>query len=318
MAQLDKLTAGKAGRNMLDVMIIGAGPAGLSAAVYAQRAALDARILEQGMAGGQLAAALDVDNYPGIASVSGAELARRMQQHAEALGSRLQAAQVIALHAYAAHWEAVCADGQTVCARAVIAATGTTRRKLAVAGEKQYTGHGVSYCATCDGFFFKGKTVAVIGGGDAAVDDALYLSGLAARVYLVHRRDALRAGKRRQQELMRKNNIVFLWDSVVAEICGDGTQVTALQLKRRDGTEHRLQTDGVFVAIGAQPNAAYLPTEVLRDAVGYVLAGEDGRTNLAGLFVSGDVRAKLQRQAVTAAADGAYAVDAVERYLREM
>lgn len=303
---------------MLDLMIIGAGPAGLSAAVYAQRAALDACVLEQYTAGGQIAEAMDVENYPGIPSITGSALAQHMEQHAKALGSTLQTAEVVSLFRRASWWDAICADGKIVSARAVIAATGTTRRKLNVPGEDTYTGRGVSYCATCDGFFFKGKTVAVIGGGDTAVDDAIFLSEIAERVYLVHRRDTLRANPRRQEKLRQKNNVTILWDCVVTEICGDANHVTALHVKQKNGTCPKLLLDGVFIAVGAQPKAEYLPTGLLRDAAGYVSAGEDGETNLSGLFVSGDLRTKKQRQAVTAAADGACAVASAERYLREM
>lgn len=303
---------------MLDLMIIGAGPAGLSAAVYAQRAALDTCVLEQYTAGGQIAEAVDVENYPGIASITGSELAQRMEQHAQALGSTLRTAEVVSLLRRASGWDAVCADGKIVSARAVIAATGTVRRKLGVPGEDTYTGRGVSYCATCDSFFFKGKTVAVVGGGDTAVDDAIFLSGIAQNVYLIHRRDSLRANLRRQEELRRKTNVTILWDCVVTEVCGDKDHVTALHVKQKDGTCPKLLLDGVFLAIGAQPKAEYLPAELLRDTAGYVLAGEDGRTNMPGLFVSGDLRVKKQRQAVTAAADGACAVASVEQYIREM
>ncbi|MDO5785489.1 MAG: FAD-dependent oxidoreductase [Eubacteriales bacterium] len=303
---------------MLDLMIIGAGPAGLSAAVYAQRAALDACVLEQYTAGGQIAEAVDVENYPGIPSITGAALAQRMEQHAKVLGSTLQTAEVVSLIRRASCWDAICANGQTVSARAVIAATGTMRRKLHVPGEDTYTGRGVSYCATCDGFFFKGKTVAVVGGGDTAVDDAIFLSEVAERIYLVHRRDSLRASPRRQEKLRQKTNVTILWDCVVTEICGDKDHMTALHVKQKNGTCPKLLTDGVFIAVGAQPKAEYLPAELLRDAAGYVPAAEDGRTNLPGLFVSGDLRAKTQRQAITAAADGACAVASVEQYLREM
>lgn len=303
---------------MLDLIIIGAGPAGLSAAVYAQRAALDTCVLEQYTAGGQIAEAIDVENYPGIPSITGSELAQRMEQHAKALGSILRTVEVVSLLRRASGWDAVCADGKIVSARAVIAATGTARRKLGVPGEDIYTGRGVSYCATCDGFFFKGKTVAVVGGGDTAVDDAIFLSGIAQNVYLIHRRDSLRANPRRQEKLRQKTNVTILWDCVVTEICGDKNHVTALHLQQKDGMCPKLLLDGVFVAVGAQPKAEYMPTELLRDAAGYVLAGEDGRTNIPGLFVSGDLRAKTQRQAVTAAADGACAVASVEQYLREM
>lgn len=300
---------------MLDLIIIGAGPAGLSAAIYAQRAALNACTLEREGAGGQIADAVDVENYPGFSQISGYDLAQAMHTHAQSLGAVFEAAEVSALMRRESHWDVRCADGKILSARAVIAATGTQRRKLQVPGEETYTGHGVSYCATCDGFFFKGKTVAVVGGGDTAVDDAIYLSGIAQHVYLIHRRDTLRAGRRRQELLRTKQNITFLWKTVVTGICGDGQKVESIQVDT-DGTSRELPVDGVFVAVGAVPDCEYLPSESIRDAGGYVQAGEDGITNLPGLFVAGDIRTKTLRQLVTAAADGACCVAAAEQYLQ--
>lgn len=301
---------------MLDLVIIGAGPAGLSAAVYAQRAALRTRMLEPEGTGGQLADAVEVENYPGIAQISGYDLAQAMQAHAEALGSTLETAGVKNLVWRESHWEVRCTDGRIYAARAVIAATGTQRRRLEVPGERRYTGRGVSYCATCDGFFFRGKTVVVVGGGDTAVDDAIFLSNMAEHVYVVHRRDTLRANKRRQQLLRTRENVTFVWHTVVTAIQGDGQRVTSVALNAR-GAQSELAADGVFVAVGAVPNTACLPDALARDAAGYVRAGEDGRTNLPGLFAAGDVRTKPLRQIVTAAADGACCVASAEQYLQE-
>lgn len=301
---------------MLDLIIIGAGTAGLSASIYACRAGLAVRTLERnGMGGGQLADAVQVENYPGFAQISGFDLTQKMREHAEALGSVLETADVSRLIWKQNYWEVESTNGKQYEARAVIAAMGTQRRKLDVPGEKQYLGHGVSYCATCDGAFFRGKTVAVIGGGDTAVDDALYLSDLAQTVYLVHRRDALRANQRRQQLLHTKKNIIFLWNTVILAI--HGTEVVTAITTDTQGVKRGVPVDGVFVAIGAQPHTACLPSELVYDSGGYVLAGEDGKTNLPGLFVAGDIRSKSTRQAVTAAADGANCVFSVEQYLRE-
>lgn len=302
---------------MLDLIIVGAGVAGLSASVYAQRAALEARTLERdGMGGGQLAEAVQVENYPGMTQISGFDLAQAMRRHAEALGSVFETAEVLRLIQRQSHWEVQCADGTRYKARAVIAAMGTQRRRLEVPGEEQYTGHGVSYCATCDGAFFRGKTVAVVGGGDTAVDDALYLSDLAETVYLVHRRETLRANRRRQELLRTKKNVVFLWNTVVLAIHGK-EQVTAFTTDTQ-GVKRTIPTDGVFIAVGSVPHTDCLPPETARDAAGYLLTGEDGKTNLPGLFAAGDIRSKPLRQAVTAAADGASCVVSAERYLQEL
>lgn len=301
---------------MLDLVIIGAGAAGLSASIYAQRAALEARTLERdGVGGGQLAEAVQVDNYPGFARISGFALTQAMRRHAEALGSVFETAEAVRVARAGADWEVQCADGVRYRARAVIAATGTQRRRLEVPGETAYIGRGVSYCATCDGAFFRGKTVAVVGGGDTAVDDALFLSDLAARVYLVHRRDTLRANRRRQALLRTRQNVTVLWDTVVRDIYG-ADAVTGCTVQTR-GETRALAVDGVFVAIGAVPHTGWLPPEAARDAAGYLAAGEDGATGVPGLFAAGDIRSKRLRQAVTAAADGACCVASVERYLQE-
>lgn len=301
---------------MLDVVIVGAGPAGLSASVYAKRAALKALTLERdGMGGGQLAEAVQVENYPGFAQISGFDLAQAMRRHAEALGGAFETGEVSHVVQKQSHWEVQCADGTQYEARTVIAAAGTRRRKLEVPGEEQYAGHGVSYCATCDGAFFRGKTVAVIGGGDTAVDDALYLSDLAETVYLVHRRDTLRANRRRQELLRTKRNVVCLWNTVVLAIHGKD-QVTAFTTDTQ-GVKRTIPVDGVFIAVGAVPYTDWLPPETARDAAGYLLAGEDGKTNLPGLFAGGDIRHKPLRQAVTAVADGACCVASAEQYLHE-
>lgn len=303
---------------MLDLVIIGAGPAGLSASIYAQRAALRTVILEhEGAGGGQIADAVQVENYPGFLQISGLELAEQMRRHAEHLGAAFRRGEAARLEHCGSHWNVVCTDGTALTAKAVIAASGAQPRKLQVPGEQAYLGHGVSYCATCDGAFFRGKTVAVIGGGDTAVDDAILLSDLASRVYVVHRRDTLRANRRRQDTLHTKQNVTFLWNTVVREVKGDGTAVQSIVVEQ-SGRVDALPVDGVFVAIGSTPRTAYLPQAVPRDAAGYVRAGESGETGLPGLFAAGDVRAKTVRQVVTAVADGACCVDAAEKYIRSM
>ncbi|MGN1014547.1 MAG: NAD(P)/FAD-dependent oxidoreductase [Butyricicoccus sp.] len=302
----------------MDVLMIGAGPAGLSAAIYVQRAALQGLTLEaMGAAGGQIAQAARVDNYPGIPEVSGVELAQAMYRHAKSLGAPFQNGQVTKLYREGSVWTAELSDGTTLTAPTVIAATGTRRKALGVPGEQRLTGRGVSYCAACDGALFRGKDVAVVGGGDSAADTALLLSGLAKRVYLVHRRDTLRASPMRQEQLREQSNIAYLWNTEITRI--DGTDlVQSVQLSQPAGGAKELAVDGVFVSIGAVPEASYLPKELTRDAEGYPIAREDGCTGLDGLFVAGDLRSGSFRQAVTAAADGARCADAAERYLRKM
>lgn len=303
---------------MLDLVIIGAGPAGLSASIYAQRAALHTVTLEsEGMGGGQIADAVEVDNYPGLLHTSGFDLSQALYSHAQELGSVFRNAMASRLQKQQSHWDVICSDGDVISAKAVIAASGTQQRKLQVPGETQYTGHGVSYCATCDGAFFKGKRVAVIGGGDTAVDDAIFLSDLAQQVYLIHRRDTLRANQRRQELMRTRKNVTLLWNTVVKEIQGE-QQVQRIMLEHADGTQQVMEIDGIFVAVGSTPRTAYLPKRVLCDKAGYVLAGEDGSTRLPGLFVAGDMRAKMLRQVVTAVADGACCVHAAEQYIRSM
>ena len=298
-----------------DLVIVGSGPAGLSAAIYAQRARLDAVVLEKEyISGGQVVNTSEVDNYPGLPGMSGYELGMKLRAHADALEARFEMAEVKDIIIEETQ-NIVRTDQGDYTARAVIIATGARHRKLRVPGERELAGMGVSYCATCDGAFFKGRTVAVIGGGDVAVGDALFLARGCEKVYVIHRRDELRAARSMQEKLLALSNVEIIWDTVVEEICGED-QVEALRLKnQKTGDIRNLPIDGVFVAVGMDPNTDMVPASVDRDEKGYLVADENCVTNVKGIFAAGDVRTKTLRQILTAAADGANAVESVQQYL---
>ncbi|MCI5667549.1 MAG: FAD-dependent oxidoreductase [Oscillospiraceae bacterium] len=295
---------------MYDVLIIGSGPAGLSAAIYGKRALLDLAVIEKDYMGtGQIAVTEQVDNYPGLPGISGYDLGEKLRSHAEQLGTEFIEAEVTGLEKSADGWQVALSGGKTETARAVIYAAGASHRKPGVpGGDKQR----ISYCAVCDGFFYKDKTVAVIGGGDTALGDALYLSKLAKTVYLVHRRDEFRANKSLQKRVADTENIVPVLGAVLTGITGadsaDGIDFT------QDNEQKHLAVDGVFVAIGSVPNTAPLQGICELDG-GYVVAGEDCVTSAPGLFAAGDIRTTPLRQVITAAADGANAINSVEKYL---
>lgn len=299
-----------------DLIIIGSGPAGLSAAVYAQRARLDTLVIEKEMmSGGQVLTTYEVDNYPGLPGIGGFELGMKFREHAEKLGTSFVTDQVLKIEDDNGQKKVVC-ESETYNTKTVIIATGAAHRKLGVPGEEALSGMGVSYCATCDGAFFRNKVTAVVGGGDVALEDAIFLSRMCQKVYLIHRRDELRGAKSLQETVFKQENIEIIWDTVVEEIQGDG-QVSGLKLKNKKTEEESvLEVQGVFIAVGITPNS-----EAFRGLAemeqGYLVAGEDGRTSAPGIFAAGDVRTKQLRQIITAAADGANAVTSVERYLAE-
>lgn len=296
---------------MYDIIIIGSGPAGLTAAIYASRARLRTLVLERDtMGAGQIAVTEQVDNYPGLLHIGGYELGEKFREHAESLGASICENDVERLTKQDGVFQIALADGTVVSAKSVIYAAGTSYRKLDVPGAEL---PGVSYCATCDGAFYQGKTVAVIGGGDTALGDALYLARMAKTVYLVHRRDAFRANAALQESVKQTENIVLVTNAVPTAVVGE-KRVSALRIDH-NGQPEELTLDGVFVAIGSVPNTEPLRGLTDLDAHGYVKAGEDGITSLDGLFAAGDVRTKLLRQVVTAAADGANCVASAEQYL---
>ncbi len=331
-----------------DVMIIGAGPAGLTAAIYAARAALKAAVVERELSGGgQIIDTYEVENYPGLPGISGFDLAEKFQEHAEKMGMETIVGEVrqIQRAEFAEElrelkaagqeltpqepgtteladeeelWEVLLEDGTIYQTKTVVLATGARHRKLGVPGEKELTGVGVSYCATCDGAFFREKDVAVVGGGDVAVEDAIFLARLCRKVYVIHRRDTFRAAGSLSKRLMELPNVEIVWDTVVEEICGNdqGNKVAGiLTSNKKTGERQTIAVDGVFLAVGILPNTECFKGLVELDKGGYIQADETGSTSEPGIFAAGDVRAKALRQIITAAADGANVIASIERYL---
>lgn len=300
-----------------DLIIIGSGPAGLSAAIYAQRAKLETLIIEKElMSGGQVVNTYEVDNYPGLKGINGFDLAMKFRAHAEDLGAVFAEDEVTAVEKLEEGFRVVCA-ARAYEAKALIAATGATHRKLGVPGEDAFAGKGVSYCATCDGAFFRNKTTAVVGGGDVAVEDAIFLARMCEKVYVIHRRDELRAAKILQERLFALPNVELVWNSTLEQIHGTNS-VEELEVKNKlTGEVSRIKADGVFIAVGILPHSEIFRGLVEMDEQGYLCAGEDGITSVPGIFAAGDVRTKQLRQIVTAASDGANALASVERWLLE-
>lgn len=354
-----------------DLIIIGSGPAGLSAAIYAQRARLDTLIIEKDMtSGGQVLTTYEVDNYPGLPGINGFDLGMKFREHADKLGAcfvtdEVQKVELSSPEAgeyeefgvsgqegefvRAAELEGnkdavpqaagtpgdkdrlsvnrrtvgslgemtiknvICGDG-TYRSKTLLIATGARHRKLGVPGEEKLSGMGVSYCATCDGAFFRNREVAVVGGGDVALEDAIFLSRMCKKVYLIHRRDELRGAKSLQETVFKQENIRILWDTQVEEIQGDMKVESLSLINKKTGMKSVLEVQGVFIAVGITPNSQNFQGLVDMEQ-GYIRAGEDTKTSVPGIFAAGDVRTKMLRQIVTAAADGANGVTAVERYL---
>lgn len=299
---------------MYDVIILGAGPAGLSAAVYAKRARLNALLIEKGGAGGQVLATYEVDNYPGLPGVTGMELGQKFLQHADKFGIEKITAEVIGICA-GEDKKVVKTDKGDYEAGAVVIATGAKHAKLGLDKESELTGMGVSYCATCDGAFYKDAEVAVVGGGDVAIEDAIFLARGCKKVYLIHRRDELRGAKALQETLFALPNVEVIWDSVVREIEGEDEVTGILVSNVKSGEERSIPVEGLFIAVGIIPNSEAFEGLVAMDKSGYIVAGEDCKTDAQGIFAAGDVRTKPLRQIVTAAADGANAIYSVQEYL---
>ena len=302
---------------MYDLVIIGSGPAGLSAAVYAKRACLSVLVIEkEAFAGGQMVYTEEVDNYLGLNAKSGFELAESFKQHALDLDVSFAEGAVEKIVPKDGKWSLHMESGEDIETKTVLLATGATHRKLGVPGEETFAGVGVSYCATCDGAFFQGKSVAVVGGGDVALEDALYLANICEHVYLIHRRNELRGTKVLQNQVFANGKITFLGESEVTEITGD-KQVSGISVHNKVTDETKeLSVAGVFIAVGMEPQSdLYAPLLSLEH--GYVPAGEDCATEKDGLYVAGDVRTKRLRQIVTAVADGANAVHSIQEYLMQ-
>jgi thioredoxin reductase (NADPH) len=299
-----------------DLIIIGGGPGGLSAGIYAMRAALKTVLIEMAAPGGQINNSDSVENWPGDEHIGGAELAMKFSRHAQSYGLEIVYQQVTDLVPGLDYHTVKLANGNTLRAHAVVLAAGGSPRKLGVAGEEDYYGKGVSYCAVCDGFFFRDKTVVVVGGGDTAAEESLYLAKLAKKVYIVHRRDALRAGALLQQRVEAECDIEVLWNSVVTEIKANSEGVCAVDLKdTQTGKQRELATDGVFIFIGFEPNNSLVPAGTKMNANGYVVTDEKCETNVPGIYVIGDLREKYARQIVLSAADGCTAALAAAHYV---
>ena len=303
--------------HIYDMLIIGGGPAGYTAALYAARAGLDAVLIEKMSAGGQMALTGDIDNYPGFdEGIDGFTLGMRMQKGAERFGAKTEYAEVLSIDFSDKIKKTETTNG-TYLSKTVVIATGANPRELGIENEQTLIGSGVHYCAHCDGRFYKDKTVAVIGGGNSAVSDALYLSRLAKKVYVIHRRNTLRAEKIYHEPLMKAENVEFIWNSVATEFIAD-ERVKGLKVKNvQTGKTAEIFCDGIFVSIGRKPATDFLKDAVQLDSNGYIVADETTQTSVDGVFAAGDIRTKALRQIVTAAADGATAVHFAEKYLTE-
>jgi thioredoxin reductase (NADPH) len=299
-----------------DLVIIGGGPAGLSAAVYGKRAMLDEVVIEKDIyAGGQIAVTDRVDNYLGLYGVNGYDLSEKFKEHARQLEVPFLEGEVLNIEDVDGIKKLILDSGDKIFAKAVFIATGAAHRKLGCKGEEKFMGAGVSYCATCDGAFFKNKTVAVVGGGDVALGDAIYLSNICKRVYLIHRRDELRGAKVLGKKIEKTDNIEFLPSCEIEEISGDGTVEKILVKDKRSNNIKAIDVDGVFIAVGMKPNTDLVSGLVETDEGGYIVADESCRSSQNGIYAVGDVRTKELRQVVTAVADGAVAIATLEKDL---
>ncbi len=304
--------------SIYDMIIIGGGPAGYTAALYAVRAGLKALVIERMSAGGQMALTGEIDNYPGFEEgIDGFALGMKMQKGAERFGAKTEYAEVTSV-GFSEQVKVLETTNGTFYAKTVVIAAGATPRRLGIPREQELTGRGVHYCAHCDGRFYKDKIVVVVGGGNSAAADALYLSRLAKKVYVVHRRGSLRAEKIYHQPLTEAKNVEFLWNRTVSELIA-GERLTGVKV--RDVNTQAVTDivcEGVFVSIGRQPATEFLGNSVALDSSGYIIADESTQTNIKGVFAAGDIRTKALRQIVTAAADGAAAVHYAEEYLAKM
>ena len=305
-------------KTIYDVVIIGSGPGGMTAALYTSRANLKTLILEKGVPGGELLNTSDVENYPGFATISGPDLAENMYKGAMQFGAEYAYGNVSNIE-LDGDLKVITAGNKTYYAYAVVIATGSFHRKLEVPGEEEYSGRGVSYCAVCDGAFFKEKNIFVIGGGDSAVEEGTYLTQFGKKVTVVHRRDQLRAQKVLQDRAFANEKMDFVWNSVVEEIVGDGNQVTAIRLKDvQTGEVSEYPADGVFIYVGLLPVSAPFQNLKITDAEGWIVTNEKMETAIPGIFAVGDVRQKTLRQITTAVGDGGQAGHGVYNYVEEI
>jgi len=302
-----------------DVIIVGAGPGGLCAGLYAARAQRKVVCLEMYLPGGQIANTEEVEDYLGFERISGAELSMKFADHAKSFGLEIESEQVEEVYCDGDDRIARCASGNVYRAKAVILSSGGSPVKLGVPGEEKYAGKGVSYCAICDGAFFRGKVIAVVGGGDAAVEEGAFLTKFGSKVYIIHRRDELRAAKIIQQRAFDNPKIEFIWDTVVESIDGDGTVVNGLSLKNvKTGEQSKLEVGAVFPFLGFHPNSNMVREDLKKDAGGYIVTDFKMETSVPGIFACGDVRSQLVRQITNAVGDGTTAAVAAEKYIEEL
>jgi thioredoxin reductase (NADPH) len=301
---------------LYDLIIVGGGPAGLTAGIYAMRAALKTVLIERGVPGGQVAITKEVENYPGFIEIGGFDLCEKFLQHAKRYDLEILEQEASVTEPGIEYHSVRLADGTLLKAHAVILAAGGTARKLGIPGENENFGKGVSYCATCDGFFFRDKVVAVVGGGDTALEDALYLSKITRKVYLVHRREAFRGSRILQQRVFAEPRIEIIYNTVVTAINGDDSGVRDISLKdTQTGNRRNVDTEGVFIFVGFSPNNQLVPAGIKINTTGYVITDEKCETDIPGIFAVGDLRQKYANQIVLAAADGCTAALAAAYYV---
>lgn len=305
-------------KKVYDLIIVGAGPAGLTAGIYAARAKMNAVIIERFAPGGQIALSDLVENYPGLdEGIPGMELTERMKKQAERFGINFITGEAKGLEEYRDK-KVLYVEDEWYETKTLIVATGASPKQLGVEGEKEFVGKGVSYCATCDGAFYKGLEVAVVGGGDTAVQEAIFLTKFASKVYLIHRRERLRAAPILQERLFKNDKIEVVWDTVVEKISGTHA-VEELELKNvKTGEKKKLPVAGVFIFVGIKPNSAFVEDVLELDANGFIITNENLETNIPGVYAAGDVRRKNLRQVVTACADGAIAVYQAQQFIERM
>lgn len=302
--------------SMVDVIIIGGGPAGFTSALYTARAKLEILLIERAYFGGQMATTSEMENYPGIETISGGEMADRMVQQATKFGAKVAKEEVLEVQ-LDGPVKKIRTQENTYEARTVILSMGASPRELGLENEKKLRGSGVSYCATCDGAFFKGKDVAVIGGGDTAAEDVLYLSRFCRKVYLIHRKDTLRAARVLSDLIQSSSKVETVWNSVIEEILGEFS-VAGIKIKNvKTGETSQLNVNGLFIAIGNVPNTSLVEGKIELTQDGYIKTDDSMRTNIEGVFAAGDIRQKHLRQVVTAASDGAAAAHSAEKYINE-
>lgn len=303
-------------KHVYDMLIIGGGPAGYTTALYAARAGLDLVLIERMSAGGQMALTGDIDNYPGFEEgVDGFTLGMKMQQSAERFGAVTEYAEVTGVD-FSEKIKKIETTSGEYFAKTVVIASGANPKELGIEDESKLVGRGVHYCAHCDGRFYKDKTVMVVGGGNSAAADALYLSRLAKKVYLVHRRDALRATKIYHEPLLKTQNVEFLWNSTISSFITENGKIKGAEINNRvSGENTDIECDGIFISIGRKPATDFLADDIMLDQSGYIIADENTKTNIDGVYAAGDVRTKALRQIVTAVSDGAVAVHHAEEYL---